>query len=390
MDPRRLDPRHLDPRHLDPRRLVMGATIATCFVLTPLVPSALAAQEAQEPQAQFEAELDVAEVQLDVLVTDTRGNVVIGLGPDDFVVEEEGEPVEITSVAFYSNRRFVQSEEMAARVGVDTELLPRDRYFVLLIQDDRVVAPGELTRQYMNISRYTRQWVLERLLPNDWIAVTSYDTSLKLWLDFSNDKREIEAALARMFSGGKPMETWPSRQAEAKEGPSLLRDLPQGKDLVKSSTKIYDAMRLLSGTMEGVAGRKNILFFSLGFGEARSGGVWTPDPRYYPEMVQALNDKNIAVYPIDVVSTTDAGTIQDRGNNQALSQLASDTGGRYYFSFNTFLEPLEAVAEENNGYYLLSYRSSYPAGTEGYRKVKVETVNPTFEVRARQGYVYGD
>lgn len=370
-----------------PRALVASALMALALVAaTGLV----AQQPAEEPQARFEEELEVAEVQLDVLVTDTRGNVVIGLGPDDFVVEEGGEPVELTGVAFYSNRRFVESQEMAERVGVDTELLPRDRYFVLLIQDDRVVSPGALASQYMNISRYTRQWVLERLLPNDWVAVTSYDTSLKLWLDFSNDKQAIERALVEMFGGGRPMTTWPSRQAEAKEGPSLLRDLPQGKELVKRSRKIYDAMELLAGTLDGVAGRKNLIFFSLGFGESREFGVWTPDPRYYPDMIQSLNDRNIAVYPIDVISTTDAGTTQDRGNNQALSQLASDTGGRYYFSFTTFLDPLEEVTEENNGYYLLSYRSPYPAGTRGYRTVDVKTVNPSFEVRARQGYRFGD
>ena len=50
---------------------------------------------AQERQADevFAEELEVTEVLLDVLVTDKHDRIILGLGPDDFVVTEEGKAV---------------------------------------------------------------------------------------------------------------------------------------------------------------------------------------------------------------------------------------------------------------------------------------------------------
>ena len=78
----------------------------------PVIPSlALAAFVAaapvaaqQQPAAGFEDLVEVTEVLLDVLATDRSGDVVTGLGKDDFVVTENGEPVAITGVSFYSTR----------------------------------------------------------------------------------------------------------------------------------------------------------------------------------------------------------------------------------------------------------------------------------------------
>jgi hypothetical protein len=79
--------------------------------------------------------------------------------------------------------------------------------------------------------------------------------------------------------------------------------------------------------------------------------------------------------------------MRDLGN--ALSLLSADTGGTYYFNFANFNDPLREVVDDNSGYYLLSYSSERPTGETGYSKVKVTTRNPSFVVRARQGYRYG-
>src|SRR5687767_6800980 len=95
-----------------------------------LVPAALA-QETQEPQGQFEGKIDVNEVLLDVLVTDSKGNVIVGLKPEDFVVKENGKPVELTGLTFYSDRRLVGG----AKEGVKVEEVPEDRFFILFFDD---------------------------------------------------------------------------------------------------------------------------------------------------------------------------------------------------------------------------------------------------------------
>jgi VWFA-related protein len=107
-------------------------------------------------------------------------------------------------------------------------------------------------------------------------------------------------------------------------------------------------------------------------------------------MMEALNSNNVAVYAIDLIPTSRGGGAAGRTLNNSLSALATDTGGNYYINFTSFEAPLRKIAEDNGGYYLLSYSSRHPAGTSGYQKVDVRAINPEFQVRARRGYLYGE
>ena len=138
-----------------------------------------------------------------------------------------------------------------------------------------------------------------------------------------------------------------------------------------------------------IVGRKNLMLFSIGFGNLSDFGTYIPDERYYDRMAHALNDNNVAVYSISwIENLTDENPAFGTLNN-VLSLLSEETGGRYYFNFVDFKDPLQRVTEDNNGYYLLSYSARHPLGDEGYSKVAVSTVNPNFVVRARQGYRFG-
>ena len=75
----------------------------------------------------FEERIEVTEVQLDVVVRD-KGKAVTGLGPEDFVVTEEGRPVEVTSARFYG------APEQLEATG-EGEVERADRYFILLFHD---------------------------------------------------------------------------------------------------------------------------------------------------------------------------------------------------------------------------------------------------------------
>lgn len=359
------------------RRLALALPLAVLLL-------ASRASLAQAPPApDFEEELTVEEVLLDVLVTDRQGNVIVGLGKDDFVVEEEGEPVALTSVTFYSNRELVGSDPLPA-TALREELA--DRYFVVFLHDQRDQLPA-LTSQQMQAARAMRQWARRHVGPRDWVAVVGYDVNLRLYSDFSNDPEAvaaaIEAALRRKDRGGN----WPSRRP-AGDGPSLLRGLPTGGP--SAGRSVHHGLRQVAEALGPLQGRKNLLLFSIGFGEVDEFGTWSPDPRYYRPMMEALNDNNVAVYAVDLVPTAAGGAAQERTLNDSLSRLADDTGGRYYLNFNSFDAPLAAVAAENTGYYLLSYQSAHPARASGFREVRVRTRHPGFQVRARKGYSYGE
>jgi len=350
-------------------------------------PSAQAAQPNQDqPQGQFKGRVDVNEVLLDVLVTDRQGNVIVGLDKSDFQVSEDGKPVELTGVTFYSNRRLVQSSEALAKRGVTADQVPEDRYFILFFDDQKSAATDapELLTSQLDAGRRAREWVRKGLLANDWVAVVSYDQKLKVHQDFTRDRAALQQAIGNAIKGKDTDGNWPSRIQEA-SGPSLRAGLPRGNDLRKETGTAYDAMRLVAEASGKVTGRKNLLLFTNGFaGRVNTFGQYQPDQMHYPEMSRALNDNNVAVYPIDL---TPAGTEHTLSN--FMNELAIDTGGRYFYNFTNFTTPLEQIADENSGYYLLSYSIEKPAGEKGFQEVRVQTTNPEFRIRARKGYEFG-
>lgn len=325
----------------------------------------------------------VAEVLLDVLVTDRKGNVIEGLGAEDFVVLHDGKEQEVTSASFYGG----PSELSATGEGGTTRT---DRYFILMFHDQRMQAP-QLAAPQMDNARWLKRWIEEELQPNDQVAVFAYQARLKVYLDFSRDRDEILAAVDAAARGKRDLEPWTTRSEPEFDpnSPSLVVNLPKGKELARRSRKLQEALELLGEASSGVAGRKNLVMFSLGFGDIGQFGAYTPDARYYPPMREALNAGNVAVYTIDTMGSS-RRSIASASLNDSLSLISNDTGGHYYANFTNILTPMRQVAEENQGYYLVSFRSEYEAGTQGYRGIKVKIREGKYKVRSRTGFRYGE
>src|SRR5262245_35733171 len=91
---------------------------------------------AQQP-GPYGEQVNVNEVLIDALVTDSQGNIVLGLDKNDFVVRQDGKPVELDSAVFYSNRRFLESSQLAGQLGIDPKQVPDNRYFIVFLHDQR-------------------------------------------------------------------------------------------------------------------------------------------------------------------------------------------------------------------------------------------------------------
>ena len=325
----------------------------------------------------------VAEVLLDVLVTDRKGNVIDDLGAEDFVVLHDGDEQEVVSASFYGG-----PSELASSGGGGT--IRTDRYFILMFHDQRMQAPF-LVGPQMDNARWLKRWIEEELQPNDQVAVFAYQTGLKFYLDFSRDRDEILAAVEAAARGKKDLDRWVTRSAPEfdRNSPSLGANLPTGKELARRSRKLQQGLEVLGHAAEGIAGRKNLIMFSLGFGEIGQFGSYTPDTRYYPPMREALNAGNVAVYTIDTMGSR-RRSIASGSLNDSLSLISNDTGGHYYANFTNIMTPMRQVAEENQGYYLVSFRSEYEAGTDGYRNIKVKVREGKYKVRSRTGFRYGE
>ncbi len=375
------------------------SVLAFCLTLTAFFSTpALVAQSSSEPSARFDELVEVSEVLLDVLVTNQEGDVVVGLQPEDFIIVENGEERGVTGADFYSNRFLVRDDAPTDRVlKTPPGEVPSDRYFILFFHDTRRLgdASNRLFRQQIRASKHAKTWVQEEMLQGDWVAVLSYDVKLKVHSDFTQDREQLVQAITNTAVGREPSNQWASRREDTRSnGPSMLAHLPEGKELRDESKNLYDGLSLVAEATRDMVGRKNLLLFTIGFGDLRNsvggtsfadGGVIArPDERFYPGLKESLNDNNVAIYPIDLTPNE-----WQHAQRDFLNVLAIDSGGYYHFNFVSFLTPIRQIADEANGYYLLSYLAEHPSGQHGYRNVKIKTRNPEFKVRARTGYRFG-
>ncbi len=368
-------------------RVRPGRGVAVLVAGRLAAPWPVAAQE-REPAAGFEGMIEVSEVLLDVLAVDRSGQVVTGLGKDDFIVEENGEPMTLTGVSFYATRYGPGGSLLDQSRAAGDDAIPSSRYFVFFFHDQTQGGSiaNYLARRQTRAKRASLRWVEEHMLPSDWVAIVSFDLRLKVHQDFTQDRAALAEGIQSATTRRDPEKNLGrhGRRLPPSGAPSLLRHLPAGKALRKQARNPYNAIRLVAEAAGWIVGRKNLLLFSVGFGELVSAGLTEADRRYYPAMEHALNDHNVAVYPIDL-----APPEIDHFQARFLIELALDTGGSYFHNLSGFLPALRRISEDNAGYYLLSYQSEHPAAEAGYQRVKVRARGDGIKLQARKGYRYG-
>ncbi|MEO8216291.1 MAG: VWA domain-containing protein [Acidobacteriota bacterium] len=342
----------------------------------------LAAQSSDQPEQPFKEKLDVNLVLVDATVTDRRGNQILGLGKDDFVVKEDGTPQEIASVDYFTNRTLLDSPETKAAFKV--ERVHEERYFIIFF-DKLLGAPIGLGLQseLLRVKRSAGQFIDEQLKPQDKVAIVGHDARLKIYADFTSDKRILKKALddAVMFSDG--LSAVPAYADDF----SIMKNLNMGTMMYRTG-RVYDAVRVLADALPQVPARKVMAMFSVGIGDTAPNmpEFLENDDTYYRPMVQALNEANVSVYAINLLRNVVGHYPQE----DTLSRMASATGGEYFRNVVNFTTPLKQIEKANNGYYMLSYYSNKPRGESGYQKINVSLRNPEFRIKAREGYVYGD
>ena len=101
----------------------------------------------------------------------------------------------------------------------------------------------------------------------------------------------------------------------------------------------------------------------------------------------ALIRSDAFVYAI-AIDTPEPQAIAKRVNVETLNEITGQSGGRTEVVRSTAdLEPATAsIALELNSQYVLGYSSPHP-GDGKFHSIRVRTSNPTYKVRARNGYV---
>lgn len=332
------------------------------LVISLLAAASLAAQST--PPASDAVE--VRRVLVDATVTDRSGNPIIGLSPSDFVVTEDGTPVEVETVDYFTSRKLVRSE---LGEGPNIEEVREERYFVLFFHRYPGVTGAQA--ELMRARRDALQWIENDMLPGDQVAVVGHDVRLRVFSDFTSDPDVLRKALHSVGTFADGLESRPAYAGEVS-----LFDTLDPREVKNDTGRIYDSFRLLGEALEPLRARTVMLVFSQGFTE---GGLSTDDPFMRPA-IAALNRANVQVWAVEMPGLPD-GTYQ-----QNLARLAIDTGGEILRNAVNYGTALRNADKANAGYYLLSYRSPEPPSEGEYRRIEVELRNPEFKVTARPGY----
>jgi VWFA-related protein len=260
--------------------------------------------------------------------------------------------------------------------------------------------------------------VLAGLQPSDRVAlyVLEADT-VRVLHDFTNDARGLVRVLSRYLAG------MTSRELEISEAPApdlaetgIAAIDAEAEAWVKQTTEAInvlftrrrgeytaDALEGIANHLAGVRGRKNMIWVSSAF------PLVTVDfmgPRsLLPEInraSRAINNANIAVYPVDTRGLIGAFTGPPPGpgkpaqfttlatvmpNMDTMKTIAEDTGGRAFVNTNAIGDAVRRAMDDSRVTYVLGYYPSHGNWDGKFREIKVDVNRKGLEVRHRKGYL---
>ena len=206
---------------------------------------------------------------------------------------------------------------------------------------------------------------IQMLRPNDWAAVVAYNLNPKILSDFTQDKRELFAAVSRM--------AYP----------------------ISRESNLFDALKLTLDRLDEVEGRKAVLLVST--------GVDTFSRITYSAALRRVQSTDAVIYCLGIGQRGRISSEPYMGPGSRLTYLQADnqlktfakvTGGKAWFPRWQQDHPaiLRQVGIELRNQYSLGYVSTNADRNGKFRKIKVEIVDENgnrvkkVTARTRTGY----
>lgn len=389
------------------------------------------------PAGVFIESVDVNVVNVEVFVTDKKGNRITGLTRDDFELLAQKKPIAITN--FYaveggvarteSGEEIAPPQDLDPRLAADTRRrrVPEEQRLHLIVYVDNLnLRPFSRNRAL----RYVRTFLRNRLRPGDEVMLVTYERSLHIRHQFTSDPEIIGSALYEVEEmSGMGVHADSDRR-------DILRDIYEADQIneirgraTQYAESLFSDMRFSIGalkelvdTLAGLPGRKAILYVSDGlpmragddifhamqdrFTES-SNNVLMDGLRYdlsreFQQLAARANTHRVTFYTLDAAglrtySYMDASNASIGGGSKidqvhfsniqsSLRMLAQETGGMVLLNTNNFQPLLDRVAEDFDTYYSLGFQ---PATTESgrYHRFDVNVKGRKgLVVRTRDGY----
>jgi VWFA-related protein len=414
---------------------------ANAAVPTPQSKSAAATHGQAEKPLKAETRL----VTVDVVATDSHGNPIRGLKPEDFQVSDGGTRT-IEKFAFIDGFKGANpSPEKAPTPGsysnqnaVGSLAFPPT---VVVIDSLNTPTPDLVqTRRHM--------LALLKTLPSDTpVAVLLLGNSLHLLQNFTTDPSLLRSAIDRASRSPSVIKPMPQddpnslsllqtemNDDQENEDIQFLEDFEKetyaNQTDIRVSTTI-NALRSIAGFLRAYPGRKNLIWVSESFplvlvpdnDFGNGNGSQYPNlfrgTRSYNDQVQeaanALTDARVAIYPVDArgldtdVITASQHVVSVPGSlsrnpaaqlgrihtmrmmsQSGMDQLADGTGGRTCKGTNDLSGCVESAIRDSSSYYELAYSPEGIKWDGRFRKISVKVHRSGVKLAYRRGYFAED
>ncbi len=390
-------------------------------------------------------------IQLDVIVTDKKGNQVTDLKPEDFEIFENGKKQDITNFSYIFSAAGKQptNSSNAARKSSDKYSVPVPPTKLKLEQVRRTYALviDDLGLSFDNVSwvqQSLKKFVNEQMQEGDLVAIIRTGSGVGALQSFTSDKRQLLAAVSKIKwnpQGRGGISTFAPIGIDFKDdvkgmvkgdggsgnpaGGEQDKEFQNQVDQFREENFSFGTMGALSYIVRGMRdlpGRKSLMLISEGFPLVEKvGGVTQPSRTFEKMRVLAdlANRSSVIIYTLDprglqvpgmatagdnirevLPDGYDAGSSVDptssresnfRDSQQSLRYLAYETGGIPYVNQNNIGIGLRKVLEDQNGYYLMGYQpdaETFDPKKNKFNKLTVKLKRDGLKVRYRSGY-YG-
>jgi VWFA-related protein len=380
---------------------------------------------------QFKSQTTI--VQVPVVVTDKGGNHIHGLAKADFKVLENGKPQKIASF-----------EEIIPAAIARPSAIPTAGTFTNVSPDEdkpralAVILLDEVNTPFFDQAYARKQlvkYLATHLQPSQPVGLMSLsEKGLTTLSGFDTDPQALMAALRKASGHVSTMENYSNdAKAIAATGNtpnSLLRGISasEAPELViqrftlqqDALTATYSQARAIETTLgafleiawslSGTPGRKSLVWVTGSFPFYLDSFTSVPGDNslraLYERSLQAINDAQISIYPVDArgllsdetYSGENTGSLLPAGASDSARQssitslktFAAMTGGVAFYNTNDLSGAYGRAVQDSSSYYLLSYYLDHHDNKMGWRKLQVEVSRADTEVRARAGFLVTD